>query len=65
VSRACGALGPFMPPGPPAPHEDHVCQLAFAPGSLCRDVSVAESRRGAHWLPGGRARRADWDAQGV
>jgi hypothetical protein len=24
ASRLCGALGPFMPPGPPSPCEDHL-----------------------------------------
>jgi hypothetical protein len=60
VLRACGALGPLMPPGPPAPHEDPVSLLAFAPDFLCRNVGVAVSRRGAHWLPGGRAGRTGW-----
>jgi hypothetical protein len=65
VSLTCGALGPLMPPGPPAPHEDHVCVLAFAPGFLCRGESAAVSPRGVHWLPGGRAGRTSWDAPGT
>jgi hypothetical protein len=65
VSRTCGALGPLIPPGPPAPHEDRACVLAFAPCFPCRGKSAAVSPRGAHWLPGGRAERTGWDAQGT
>jgi hypothetical protein len=39
---------------------ESVCVLAIAPCLLCRDVNVAVSRRGAHWLPGGRAGRTSW-----
>jgi hypothetical protein len=35
-------------------------KLAFAPDRLCRNVGVAVTRRGAHWVPGGRAGRLGW-----